>query len=87
MCIAQGHTYVPPVKLERASFRPGVKHSTFEPLRSQCQDQPTHSNSSANCDVCRLVIIFANGLDPDQLGQNVGPRSGPERIFGISRLK
>ena len=65
MCIAQGHATVSPVRLEPATLRSRVKHPTTEPLRSQCQDQP------ANCDVCSLMIIFANGLDPDQLGQNV----------------
>ena len=71
MCIAQGHAAVSPVRLEPATLRSRVKHPTTEPLGSQCQDQPTQSNSSANCDVCSLMIIFANGLDPDQLGQNV----------------
>ena len=46
-----------------------LKSSTL-PLYSQ----PVHSNPSANCYVCRLIIIFANGMDPDQVGQNVGPR-------------
>ena len=42
---------------------------------------------------CRLPLIFANSLDPDQARQNVGPGldpncltpdSVPERIFGKS---
>ena len=74
MCLAQEHTAVPPVRLKPATLRSLVKQSTTEPPRSQCQDQPVHSNSSVNCDVCRLMIIFANGLDPDEIRQNVGPR-------------
>ena len=33
MCRAQGHTAVPPVRLEPAVPRSWVKHSTTEPLR------------------------------------------------------
>ena len=36
MCLAQGHNAVTPVRLEPASPRSRVKHSTTEPLRSIC---------------------------------------------------
>ena len=36
MCLAQGHNAVTPVRLEPAALRSRVKHSTTEPLRSQC---------------------------------------------------
>ena len=53
MCIAQGHTAVPPVRLEPATLRSRVKHSTTEPLRSQCQDQPTHT-----CSIRLPIVTF-----------------------------
>ena len=34
MCLAQGHSAVPPVRLEPVSPRSQVKHSTTEPLHS-----------------------------------------------------
>ena len=34
----------------------------------------------AKCDFCRLLITFANGLDPDQDRQNVGPDLVPNRL-------
>ena len=37
-----------------------------------------HINSfHASGDLCRLLIIFANSLDPDQAQQNVGPDLHP----------
>ena len=34
----------------------------------------------ASGDLCHLLIIFANGLDPDQDRQNVGPDLDPNRL-------
>ena len=31
----------------------------------------------ASCDICRLLITFANSLEPDQAQQNVGPDLDP----------
>ena len=37
-----------------------------------------YANSSlASGDFCRLLIVFANNLGPDQARQNVGPDLGP----------
>ena len=36
-----------------------------------------NSNSS---DFCRLLLTFANSLDPDQDRQNVGPDLNPNRL-------
>ena len=37
-------------------------------------------NSFVSCEFCRLLMIFANGLEPDQAQQNVGPDRGPSRL-------
>ena len=41
--------------------------------------------------VCRLLMIFANSLDPDQARQNVGPDLDPscfqEKIFEKSNVE
>ena len=37
-------------------------------------------NSLPASDVCRLLIIFANRLDPDQAQQYVGPDLDPNRL-------
>ena len=34
----------------------------------------------ASDDFCHLLITFANFLDPDQDGQNVGPDLEPNRL-------
>ena len=34
----------------------------------------------ASDDFCRLLITFANSLDPEQDRQNVGPDLGPNRL-------
>ena len=34
----------------------------------------------ASRDLCLLMIIFANALDPDQNQQNVGPDLDPNRL-------
>ena len=34
----------------------------------------------ASGDFCRLLITFANSLDPDQDRQYVGPDQGPDRL-------
>ena len=34
----------------------------------------------ASVDFCRLLIAFANSLDPDQDRQNVGPELDPNRL-------
>ena len=34
----------------------------------------------ASCDFCRLLITFANSLDPDQDQQNVGPDLDPNYL-------
>ena len=39
MCLAQGHKAVPSVRLEPATPRSWVKHSTTEPLRSKIPDE------------------------------------------------
>ena len=36
--------------------------------------------SFASDDFCRLLITFANSLDPDQDLQNVGPDLDPNRL-------
>ena len=35
----------------------------------------------ASGDFCRLLILFANSLDPDQAGQNVGPDLDPNCLI------
>ena len=37
------------------------------------RDEDSVNNSPASGDFCRLLITFANSLDPDQARQNVGP--------------
>ena len=45
-----------------------------------------HINSfPASGDFCRLLITFANSLDPDQARQNVGPELDPKQ-FGTLML-
>ena len=33
----------------------------------------THLTLPASCEFCRLLMIFANSLDPDQARHSVGP--------------
>ena len=50
-----------------------------------CADEMLHSVASqlglkslpASGDICRLLIIFANSLAPDQAQQNIGPDLDP----------
>ena len=43
MCFAQGHNTVRPVRLESAALWSRVKHSTTEPLHSQCLSYLQHT--------------------------------------------
>ena len=76
-----------PMRLLHAVLQSRVKHSTTE--------LPEHTSIFINSffasgNICRLLINFANSLDPDQDRQNVGsdldpnvlhPDGVPERIF------
>ena len=43
-----------------------------------CEIPPSGlGNAVASGDFCHLLIAFANSLDPDQEGQNVGPDLDP----------
>ena len=44
-------------------------------------DQPNHINSLlASCDFYRLLLTFANSLDPDKDQQNVSPDLDPNYL-------
>ena len=57
MCMAQGHNAVPPVRLQPATLRSGVKHSATEPLRYILYILLNLG----------IVFSFENRVDPDQL--------------------
>ena len=48
MCLAQGHSAVPPVRLEPATPKSQVKHSTTEPPRSLHKNHLAKNGSSEN---------------------------------------
>ena len=47
----------------------------------------TINSFPASGNFCRLLIIFANSLDPDQARQNVGPDLGPNCLALMVFLK
>ena len=46
-------------------------------LLQHCEDYAMLKSLLASGDFCRLLIIFANSLDPDQDKQNIGPYVDP----------
>ena len=58
---------------------PSFCHLLFEnkEIIKQHSPLPPINSLLASGDFCRLLMIFANSLDPDQDRQNVGPDLGP----------
>ena len=51
------------------------------------RDEDSVNTSPASGDFCRLLITFANSLDPDQARQNVGPDLDPYCLTFMAFLK
>ena len=78
MCLALGQNAVTPARLEPAAPQSQVKHSTTRPLRSLLLQDKV--NLALSGDFCRLLMTFANSLEPDQDQQYVGPDLDPKHL-------
>ena len=87
---AQGHNTMTPVRLELATPRSRVEHSTTEPLLFPCKYMKLcalgqnyscllFNSFIASGDFRRLLITFANSMGPDLDRQSVGPDQDPNR--------